>query len=209
MPAHSASREIIDAAVERTGLHDLGDDWFRAPFEAYAEDLGQPNLTDRGRGFLRSLAVPDVARRLRVIATLRTHPEIAEVPLPPIVYITGLERSGTTLLYNLLAVHPDARALLRWELMEPVPPPTAAEHATDPRIAAVQASVEPMRLGQTSPVFRSTSDKQLLCQARGEGERPRSREPAVPAGRRPDPAATLRVCTTTIPAPTSSSRFDA
>jgi len=69
---------------------------------------------------MRSLAVRDVARRLRVLDTLRARPEIADVPLPPIVYITGLERSGTTLLHNLMALRADARALLRWELMEPV-----------------------------------------------------------------------------------------
>jgi hypothetical protein len=138
-------REILDAAIQRTGLDDLGDDWFLTPLEAWAKDLEESNLTERGRGFMRSLAVRDVARRLRVLDTLRAHPEIADVPLPPVVYITGLERSGTTLLHNLMALRADARALLRWELMEPVPPPTADDHATDPRIAAVQASIEPLR----------------------------------------------------------------
>jgi hypothetical protein len=51
--------------------------------------------TDRGRRFLRSLAVRDLGRRLRVLDTLRRHPEIAAVPVPPIVDITGPERSGT------------------------------------------------------------------------------------------------------------------
>jgi hypothetical protein len=115
------------------------------PLRAWATDLQQPNLTEFGRRFLRSLAVRDLARRLRVLHTLREHPEIAEVPIPRIVYITGLERSGTTLLHNLLALHPQARALLRWELMEPVPPPTAQTHATDPRIGAVQASLDKLR----------------------------------------------------------------
>jgi len=41
----------------------------------------------------------------------RLYPAVlTAVPLPPIVYITGLERSGTTLLHNLLALHPQARA---------------------------------------------------------------------------------------------------
>ena len=136
---------LLNAAKSATGLDDFGDDWFVGPLHAWTTDLQQPNLTEFGRSFLRSLAVRDLARRLRVLHTLREHPEVAEVPIPRIVYITGLERSGTTLLHNLLALHPHARALLRWELMEPVPPPTAETHATDPRIGAVQASLDKIR----------------------------------------------------------------
>jgi len=136
---------ILDAAVATTGLYDFGDEWFMGPLEAWAADLEQPNLNEFGRKFLRSLVVRDLARRLRVLETLRANPEIASVPIPRIVYITGLERSGTTLLHNLLAVHRRARPLLRWELMEPVPPPDVRTYATDPRIDAVQASVDKLR----------------------------------------------------------------
>jgi Sulfotransferase family len=137
--------DIVEDAIAATGIRDVGDDWFMTPLAAWASDLEQSNLTDRGRRFFRSLAVRDVSRRLRVLDTLREHPEIDDVEIPPIVYITGLERSGTTVLHNLVALHRSSRALLRWELMEPVPPPTTATYETDPRIAAVQASVEPLR----------------------------------------------------------------
>jgi hypothetical protein len=136
---------ICEEAASAAGLDDFGDDWFLGPLAAYAEDLAQPNLTDFGRRFLRSLAVRDVARRLQVLDVLRRHPEIADVPIPPVLYITGQERSGSTFLHNVLARHQAARALLRWELMQPVPPPEANSHADDPRIAAVQASIEKVR----------------------------------------------------------------
>jgi hypothetical protein len=136
---------LLDAAAAATGLTDFGDDWYLGPLRAWSQDLQQPSLTAFGRGFLRSLAVRDLSRRLRVLQTWRDHPEIAETPIPPIVYITGLERSGTTLLHNLLALHPGARALMRWELMEPLPPPTATNHSNDPRIARVQASIDRLR----------------------------------------------------------------
>ena len=136
---------ICDEASEATGLGDFGDDWFLEPLSAWAEDLLQPNLNDFGRRFLRSLAVRDVARRLRVLATLRDNPEIAEVTVPPVIYITGMERSGTTLLHNLLSLHPLARPFRRWELMEPVPPPEAATYDDDPRSARMQASVDRLR----------------------------------------------------------------
>ena len=136
---------IRDAAVAAAGLDDFGDEWFTGPLEAWAADLEQPNLTEFGRKFLRSLAVRDLSRRLQVLEALREQPEIASVAIPRIVYITGLERSGTTLLHNLLAQHRRGRALLRWELMEPVPPPDAQTYATDQRIGTVQASIDKLR----------------------------------------------------------------
>jgi hypothetical protein len=136
---------IREEAATAAGLDEFADDWFLGPLAAWIEDLGQPNLSDFGRRFLRSLAVKDAARRLRVLDVLRRHPEIADVPIPPVLYITGLARSGSTFLHNVLARHRATRALLRWELMQPVPPPEAKSHADDPRIAAVQASVEKVR----------------------------------------------------------------
>lgn len=138
-------QDLLDAAVGESGLEEFGDDWFLGPLGAWAADLDQDNLTDFGRKFLRSLAARDVVRRQRVLDTFDRYPEIAEVPIPPIVYVTGQERSGTTLLHNLLAQHSHGRALLRWELMEPSPPPTAVTHATDPRIRSVQGSIDKLR----------------------------------------------------------------
>lgn len=137
--------DLVADAVAATGIEDVGDDWFLTPLGAWSTDLRQTNLTDTGRRFFRSQAVKDVARRLRVLDTLRAHPEIREVELPPVVHITGMERSGTTLLHNLVALHAGARPVRRWELMEPVPPPEAATAATDPRIERVQAAIEPLR----------------------------------------------------------------
>ena len=77
--------------------------------------------------------------------TIRCHPEIEDVQLPPIVRIMGFPRSGTTLLHNLMSLHGNARALLRWELVYPLPPPQAASYATDPRIAKAQRALAPLR----------------------------------------------------------------
>src|SRR5271165_4634022 len=106
-------------AVEATGLRDFGEDWFEQPLAAWVKDLAGPSLKESGRAFLARLAVTNLLRRLEVIDWCNRHPEIDDVAVPPILYITGLERSGTTLLHNLLALHPKSRALLRWELMRP------------------------------------------------------------------------------------------
>lgn len=136
---------IVGDAIVKAGIDDVGDEWFLTPLQAWSTDLASDNLTASGRAFLRRLAVNDIVRRLEVLRTIRDHPEILEVDVPPIVYITGLERSGTTILHNLLALHPQLRPLLRWELMHPVPPPETETYATDERIAATQASIEPLR----------------------------------------------------------------
>jgi len=44
-----------------------------------------------------------------------------------------------------MALHPLGQPLLRWELMEPLPPPTPETYTTDSRIAKVQASMDLLR----------------------------------------------------------------
>ena len=93
------------------------------------------------------LAISNLQRRLELTAFLRDHPEINDVPIPPIVMIVGFVRSGTTLLHNLMHRHPRGRGLLRWELMKPLPPPEAATWDHDPRIDDVQAPIDRLRGG--------------------------------------------------------------
>jgi hypothetical protein len=132
-------------ATMKTGFEDFGDPSFEKPLAAWINDLSSPNLDDFGRQFLRRLALKDLCRRLKVLAYLAEHPEISEVEIPPIIQIMAAPRTGTTLLHNLMALHSLGRPLLRWELMEPLPPPTLETYTTDPRIAKVQASIEPLR----------------------------------------------------------------
>ena len=132
-------------ASEKTGLTDFGADNYSAALAAWVDDINGPIPNDRGRKFFAGLAVNDLARRLQVMECFKQHPEIDDVVIPPIFYITGHERSGTTLLHNLLSLDESARSLKRWELMRPTPPPEAATYLTDPRIAQVQAPQEKLR----------------------------------------------------------------
>lgn len=156
--------ELLRAAESETGLTDWGDDWFRQPLAAWVEDLRSEHLNDTGRRFFTKLAVRDLSRRLRVVDTLARHPEIDDVRIPPIVYITGTIRSGTTLLHNAMARHERAKTLLRWELMEPVPPPERATAATDPRIADVQASIDRRRGTDIEAMHWVNADEPEECQ---------------------------------------------
>jgi hypothetical protein len=145
MEAVNSVEGLLRAAEVRSGLSEWGDDWFRQPLAAWVRDLNSDHLNDAGRAFFTSLAIRDLSRRLEVLDTLRRYPEIEDVVIPPIVYVTGTIRSGTTLFHNAMSLHAKAKALLRWELMEPVPPPEQSTARADPRIAQVQASVDKRR----------------------------------------------------------------
>ena len=80
--------------------------------------------------------------RLDVIAWRNQHPEIATKPITAPIFIVGQPRTGTTILYDLLAQDPDLRAPLTWEVDEPCPVPQPETYHTDPRIATTQASIE-------------------------------------------------------------------
>lgn len=112
---------ILALARARTGLSDFGDDGFRIAAARLLENLIEQPLTALGRG-LTSLALQRAAQnRLELQAFLRKHPEIERIPIERPVFIVGLPRTGTTLVQNLLALHPDRRGLETWELMRPVP----------------------------------------------------------------------------------------
>ncbi|MFT5611394.1 MAG: hypothetical protein ACI9LU_001896 [Polaribacter sp.] len=134
-----------DKAVEKTGLTDFGSDYYEESLGCWIEDLEDGRLSDTGKSFLTGQMIADLSRRLRVLDYLKKNPEINDVVIPPILYISGLERTGTTFLHNLLTLDQNARAFLRWELMMPVPAPEAQTYLTDPRIQATQSAVDRLR----------------------------------------------------------------
>lgn len=71
---------------------------------------------------------------LSFIRDLDLHSEIAAVPIGRPVFIVGLGRTGSTLLHNLLAFAPEARAPRLWEILTPSPPLMDGASAA-PRIA--------------------------------------------------------------------------
>jgi hypothetical protein len=111
-----------------------------------AQDLQLEGLTRLvaaiERGIDRNVAVLRVAKReiyawalsyAGLVRDLATHPEIAEVPVPKPLFVVGFGRTGSTLLHNLLALSPEARAPRLWEIWCPSPPPRP-DVVGDPRI---------------------------------------------------------------------------
>lgn len=126
--------ELMRRARESTGLDDFGGEEFVEPLGVLTRSLEEDaRLTLLGRRMARNGVLLRLGNRLRIQRDLAAHPEIVASPLPPVVFIAGLPRAGTTLLQRLLAQDPRNRTFQRWELMLPSPPPARETYLQDPR----------------------------------------------------------------------------
>lgn len=115
--------QLLAAARRRTGLDDFGDPAFREPFERIVRSLdGEARLNLIGRIAARQDLLRLLSNRLRMIDDAKRHPEILAGAVRRPIFVTGLPRTGTTLLHGLLAQDPASRAPLTWEMMYPSPP---------------------------------------------------------------------------------------
>ena len=87
--------------------------------------------------------------RLRITHARRNFREIADRQIERPLFITGLPRTGTTLLHNLLAQDPANRAPLTWEAMFP----SAADGSATERIRKARADIQ--WLHRLAPGFRA------------------------------------------------------
>jgi hypothetical protein len=137
------AKEIIAAARRETGLTDYGDEAIIEGLTALTEALDrEARLTERGKTIVERTLIDTLAGRLRVEDYLAKHPELLDQPVEKPMFVFGLPRTGTTLVINLLQADPARRCFVRWESINPVPPPKAGEFRTDPRYVAEQARLE-------------------------------------------------------------------
>jgi len=91
-----------------------------------------------GRIVARDGILGHLVTRLRLEQDRRGHPEIAAQRIDRPIVITGLPRSGSTLLHSLMAQDPANRVPQMWEMVTPSPPPDTATYERDPRIEALE-----------------------------------------------------------------------
>jgi hypothetical protein len=164
---------LLAKAREQTGLSDFGDDAFRAGLRVLIETYERAGLSAGGRRRTRRRLLQLLGTRLRLEASFARHPEVRDRAITSPMYLTGLPRTGTSALFNLLGRDPAARPLLTWEGMCPAPLDPAVlkkfgielgPDAPDPRIEAVRAGIERDR--QRNPDF----DKIHVARADGPEE---------------------------------------
>ncbi len=130
------------AARRRTHLDDFGDPPFHEPLRRLLDSLEtEARLNPIGRLATRQDLIRLLTNRLRMQEDRRRNPGIAEGQIRRPIVLTGLPRTGTTLLHSLLALDPASRVPLTWEALYPSPPPEAATYRTDRRIGRVNGEI--------------------------------------------------------------------
>jgi len=131
--------DLVAEASRSTGLHDFGPGPWRDHFEVLVASLdAEARLHALGRLLTRYDLVRTLRNRL-FLAPL--FPAVANERVDEPVFVLGPARSGTSILFELLAQDPRFRTPASWEVHHPVPPPEAATYETDERIALVQREV--------------------------------------------------------------------
>ena len=132
------STETLAAkAQEAAKLDDFGSDGWQDGFEILVDSINdEGNLSQLGRMIVRGLLGSTLELRLRVVDWAKQRSEVTREQITAPIVVSGLPRTGTTLLSNLLDLDPMNRSLLAWESAAVAPPPTLSNHREDPRIAA-------------------------------------------------------------------------
>ncbi|OCC23487.1 hypothetical protein MB02_12510 [Croceicoccus estronivorus] len=131
------AENLIETAIRQTGLSDFGTDDWREPFEILTRSLDrEAELHIFGRIMTRNELINLLKARLQVEETYRLHPKIEDEVIDAPVFITGLGRSGTSILFELLSQDNQFGVPSSWEAMFPCPPPEATTYRTDPRAEA-------------------------------------------------------------------------
>lgn len=136
-----SSGELIAAARKRNGLHDFGAEALLEPLEVLLDSIRrEASLNPLGRLITRQRLIGVLGNRLRAQELLQRRPEIRAREVAPLLVITGLQRTGTTLLHRLLTCDPAARTLASWEALNPAPFLPYEPRVDDKRIAVARMS---------------------------------------------------------------------
>lgn len=135
--------DIVAAAVRTTGLSDFGGDEFEEGLRVLVEDYAGPAaLTGVGNHRMRGSVKGLLVARLMAEQGFAANPGHADVPVERPIFITGLPRSGTTLLQRLLTADPGHQGLEQWLADLPQPRPPRETWAEDPIFTAMQGGYE-------------------------------------------------------------------
>ena len=150
-PAAPAAADLVAEATARAGYG--GDLPFTENLERLLASSGRTaRLSATGADVLRRVALRHLRNLCAVLAYVDAHPGTPARPLGRPVVVTGLPRTGTTLLHNLLALDPAHRALRFWEALHPVPP-EAGGPPVEERVARAEAWLEAFY--RMAPGFRA------------------------------------------------------
>lgn len=130
---------LLSKAKKQTGLHDFGDESFLPGLYRLCRSLDQEaKLSQIGRIAAQEMLIDNLKIRLQLTDYRKQRPEVAQQKIQRPLFVLGLPRTGTTILYELLAQDPAHRSPVSWEVSQPMPPAHPDTFLTDPRITAVE-----------------------------------------------------------------------
>ena len=149
--------QLTDQAQQASGLADFGDETWREGAERLISELNDgAALTEIGAAIAGSDVLEYLTSRLHVVNWVTRNPRIADADIRPPIVVLGQPRTGTTILFDVLAQDPANRVPLTWEVDQPWPPPETATYESDPRIHEVEAKLANVDL--LIPGFRAMHD---------------------------------------------------
>ncbi|MBB5113242.1 hypothetical protein FHU28_003081 [Micromonospora echinospora] len=133
--------DLVGRAREMAGGHDEQRLRFLPALERLLTAVeGEAGLDPVGRLVLHQFVVGQLVMQIETGRLVQAHPEIERLPVENLLVITGMPRTGTTALHNLLAEHPGLRAPRLWEMLAP---PASTDPVRHPQlIRAAESYVE-------------------------------------------------------------------
>ena len=149
--------ELTDQALQATGLSDFGEESWREGAERLVAALNEEAaLTELGAAIAAGDVVEYLTNRLRIVDWVTQNPTIRDGDIRPPIVVLGQPRTGTSILFDVLAQDPAHRVPVTWEVDQPWPPPQTATYETDPRIDEADARLAAVDL--LIPGFRAMHD---------------------------------------------------
>jgi hypothetical protein len=124
--------ELVNAAVDKAGHAEFGDEWFLEPLAVLVESLNsEARLSEIGEQMTARRLTALMVDRLRLRAQQKEHPEVLDEQVDLAAEICGLPRTGSTLLHRLLAASPQLTSTASWECSYPLPFPGEGPDAAE------------------------------------------------------------------------------
>jgi hypothetical protein len=137
------SEALCVQARRRTGLEDFGDPPIEPALSILANSLErQADLHPMGR-FLMWVHLRELLEtRLRITEAWKGQFEdLDDSPITRPIFITGIPRSGSTFLHELMAEDPENRAPRVWEVMFPIPAQSGSSREADRWVRKAETSL--------------------------------------------------------------------
>jgi hypothetical protein len=133
---------LHEAAMTQTGLSDFGDTGYLAGLRVGLEAVMQRPPSEKLNELFAKRALVALIGRLYPEASWRKHPDYRNTRIVAPIMITGMSRSGTSALHQLLAVDPQFQWVPHWIAQAPTIRPPREQWPSHPHYAAMAAAVE-------------------------------------------------------------------